>query len=113
MMPSITAIANTGAVLMSRRIPRAYGRRIMMSINIYKLITACDTVARRCTEIPRGQLHYTHTARSPWLFDQCMRAFDHPAVEAVFYEVFIGYPVNEPGEATIHQDGSLEMRRKP
>ena len=72
--------------------------------NTAAIIEACDKVARRCITIG-GKYH-----GSAWLFDQAMRAFDHKAIEAVTYEVYINAPVMKQGEATIHRDGRLEMR---
>lgn len=74
--------------------------------NTAKIIEACDTVERRCTEVA-GKHH-----GSAWLFDKAMRAFDFKPTEAVTYEVFINAPVMKPGEITIHRDGRLEMRTK-
>ena len=76
----------------------------MTNINYAALADACDKVARRCTEIPLGQFH-----GSAWLFDQCMRVFDHPAAVSATFSVYINLVGN--GEVTIGRDGSLEMRR--
>jgi len=78
----------------------------MTELNVQAVIEACDTLARRITEV--GGKHHG----APWLFDQCMRAFDSKALpaEAITFSVFINSPVMKPGEATIHRDGWLEMR---
>ena len=77
----------------------------MYNFDVVAILDACDTLARRITEV--GGKHHG----SAFLFDQCMRAFDAklPA-EAITFSVFINAPVMQPGEATIHRDGRLEMR---
>lgn len=77
----------------------------MTDRQIDSILKACDTVARRVSLIG-GEFH-----GSAFLFDKCMRAFTGtlPA-EAVTFSVFINTPVMKPGEATIHNDGRIEMR---
>ena len=73
--------------------------------NTDSIITACDNIARHCTEIA-GKHH-----GSVWLFNQVMRAFDFPAVESVTYQVFLNAPVMSYGTVTIHRDGMYQIRR--
>ena len=75
-----------------------------MDINVDKLITTCDTIARRCTRI-------ADTGHgSAWLFDKLMRAFEaSPACVSITIPVYVNL-VGE-GNAEIGRDGSLIMRR--
>lgn len=75
-------------------------------INIAQVIEACDRLSHKITTV-HGGFH-----GSAFLFDNCMRAFDCKALpaEAITFSVHYGYPVNMDGEATIHRDGTLEMR---
>lgn len=74
------------------------------NIDIQNLITACDLVARRCTEIAG-----THHG-SAWLFDRLMRYFEREqSARAVTIPVFINAPAMRKGKATIGRDGSLTM----
>ena len=77
----------------------------MKTLNIERIIESCDTIQRR-TCISDGCMH-----SSVRCFDACMRAFDCdlPA-EAISFRIFINAPVMKYGEATIHRDGSMEMR---
>ena len=74
--------------------------------NTDRIITACDNIARHCTQIA-GKCH-----GSAWLFNQVMRAFDFQPTEAVTYDVYLNAPVMAEGEVTIHRDGSYQIRRK-
>ena len=76
------------------------------TINVSKVIESCDRLSHKVTTIG-NQFH-----GSAYLFNVCMRAFDCKALpaEAVTFSVHYGYPVNMDGEATIHRDGTLEMR---
>ena len=76
----------------------------MAFIDYPDIVHACDLAARRCSELPLGHHH-----GSAWLFDQCMRVFDHPAAVSVTFQVYINL-VGE-GEVTIQRDGKLIMRR--
>lgn len=78
----------------------------MTQLNITAVADACDKLAHRIIEV-EGTRH-----GAAFLFDQCMRAFDNKALPAnsITFSVFIDYPVMKPGEATIHRDGTLEMR---
>ena len=76
----------------------------MTNINIQSLISACDTVCRRCTMIG-GTRH-----GSAWLFDKLMRTFEsHSAIEGVTIDVFINAPVMKRGTVTINRDGTFSM----
>lgn len=67
------------------------------------LLTACDTVIRRCTTVCGGY------HRSAWLFDKLMRSFDSdPAAVTVTIPVYIN--LVGPGTAEIGRDGSVIMR---
>ena len=78
----------------------------MTQLNISAVLTACDFVASKIVTI-EGEYH-----GSTWLFNQCMRAFDHKALpaEALTFSVFLNAPVMANGEATIHRDGRTEIR---
>lgn len=72
----------------------------MYNIYIANIHEACDKVANKVTNI--GSVR---------LFDACMRAFTGtPKAEAVTFSVFFNAPVMKWGEATIHSDGSCELR---
>lgn len=73
--------------------------------NTDNIITACDNIARHCTEIGDGR------HGSAWLFDKVMRVFDFEPTEAVTYRVYINAPVMSEGTVTIHRDGSYEIRK--
>lgn len=71
----------------------------------YNFIKATDTIFHRCASIC-GTYH-----GSSWLFDKVVRYFEaEPAAESITFPVMVGSPVLKPGEATIHRDGSFEMR---
>ena len=78
----------------------------MKDINIIGLIDSCDKLQRR-TCYAEGCMH-----SSARCFDACMRAFDRKDLpdEAVTFRIFLNSPVMKLGEATIHRDGSMEMR---
>lgn len=78
-----------------------------MTINIDKLIQSCDTLQKH-TALMDGCLH-----SSVRCFDACMRAFDRKVLpaEAITFKVYLSYPVDSYGEATIHRDGRMEIRR--
>lgn len=77
-----------------------------MNINIDKLIENCDLLERR-TLPDKGCM-----SSSVRCFDACMRAFDCAVpAEAVTFKVYLGMQVMAYGEATIHRDGRMEMRR--
>ena len=82
----------------------------MTNANYQIIYDAVKAACRRCSQLPRGEFRFNRPGGSPWLYDQLMRAFSHSAVEAVTYEVFLAYPVNLPGEITIHRDGTIETR---
>ena len=72
--------------------------------NISNLITACDTIAHRCTEIA-GTKH-----GSAWILRNLVEVFESSnAINAISIPVTIGAPVNQPGIATIWRDGHLAM----
>lgn len=72
----------------------------MTDTNLTTIIEACDKVARRITNISSCRLFYS-----------CMKAFEGtPKAEAVTFSVFLNAPVMRWGEATIHNDGRVEMR---
>lgn len=75
-------------------------------INIAQVIEACDRLSRKVSTV-EGGFH-----GSSFFFNACMRAFDCKALpaEAITFSVRYNYPVNLDGEATIHRDGTLEMR---
>lgn len=76
----------------------------MTANHIDNLIAACDTVARRCTEIA-GTRH-----GSAWLLRNLVQVFEtSDAVNAISIPVTIGSPVNLSGVATIWRDGHLAM----
>lgn len=71
----------------------------------YTILNATDTISHRCASIC-GTFH-----GSSWLFDKVVRYFEaEPAAESITFPVMIGSPVLKAGEATIHRDGSFEMR---
>ena len=79
----------------------------MTNLDVSAIITACDTLAHRIITIG-GERH-----GSAYIFDKCMRLFDNrklPA-QAVTFSVFLNAPVMADGEATIYNDGRLEIRR--
>lgn len=72
----------------------------MTDANLTAIIEACDKVARRITNIPSHRMLYN-----------CMKAFEGTLkAEAVTFSVFLNAPVMRWGEATIHNDGRVEMR---
>ena len=73
----------------------------MESINVERLIQACDTLERRTTNAS-GCMH-----SSSRCFYACMKAFRE--AEAITFRVFLNSPIMEYGEATIHRTGKLEM----
>ena len=75
----------------------------MNNINTEALIKSCDSLYRRCSELPIGERH-----GSAWLFDKVMRVFDDPAAVSVTLPVYINCVGK--GEATLSRDGSLVMR---
>lgn len=77
------------------------------NINISAVITACDTLAHRIITIG-GERH-----GSSFIFNQCMRAFDRKTLpaQAITFSVFLNAPVMADAEATIYNDGRLEIRR--
>lgn len=81
----------------------------MKNINIDKLIESCNILQRHTDPFMEGCLHSSVKA-----FDACMRAFDRKVLpaEAVTFKVYLSYPVSSYGEATIHRDGRMEIRRK-
>ena len=78
----------------------------MPTINIDRLLDACAQLQRRTT-YAAGCMH-----TSVRCFDACMRAFDRTDIpaEAVTFRIFLNAPIMRYGEATIHRDGSMEMR---
>ena len=78
----------------------------MNAMNINKLIESCETLQRR-TLPEKGYMH-----SSVRCFDACMRAFDNSRLpaEAITFRIFFNYPVLREGRATIHRDGTMEMR---
>lgn len=79
----------------------------MTNINIDKLLDNCQLLQNR-TVYAEGCMH-----SSVRCFDACMRAFDSklPA-EAVTFRIFFNVPIMAYGEATIHRDGRMEMRKE-
>ena len=75
-----------------------------MNTDYTAIANACDTVARRCTELPLGHYH-----GAAWLFDQVMRVFDHPAAVSVTFSCYIN--LVGAGEVTIGRDGNIVMCR--
>ena len=80
----------------------------MTNINIDKLIESCDILQRHTDAFVEGCVH-----GSPKVFRACMTNFDREVLpaEAVTFRVFLSYPVASYGEATIHRDGTMEIRR--
>ena len=79
----------------------------MTDMSIY--IEACDFIARHCIKIG-GEAH-----GSAWLFGHVARFFDNPGnapVEALTLSVFLNVPLFCEGEATIHRDGTYQLRRR-
>ena len=79
----------------------------MKDLSIY--IKTAEYIARHCVTIC-GAYH-----GSTWLFDKLARLFDKQAnksVEAITIPVFLNAPLMCEGEATIHRDGKVEIRRK-
>lgn len=77
----------------------------MTDINIPKIIDSCDLLQHRTCYV-KGCMH-----SSVRCFDSLMRAFTgKPAAEAVTFKIFLNAPIMGYGEATIHRDGSMEMR---
>ena len=79
----------------------------MSNINVEAVIRACDSLSHKIITVG-GEYH-----GSPFLFDQCMRAFDNrrlPA-QAITFSVFLGMPLMCEGEATIDREGHLTIRR--
>ena len=72
----------------------------MSNIYLPNIHEACDKVAHKAPNVS-----------SVRLFSDCMRAFTGtPKAEAVTFSVFLNSPVMKWGEATIHRDGSVELR---
>lgn len=78
----------------------------MTNINIDRLIESCDALQRR-TCYHDGCMHVSSKC-----FMACLRAFEDKALpaEAITFRVFLNVPVMRFGEATIHRDGSMEIR---
>lgn len=78
----------------------------MTNINIDKLLDNCQLLQNRTT-YAEGCMH-----SSVRCFDACMRAFDSkPSAEAVTFRIYLNAPIMAYGEATIHRDGRMEMRK--
>ena len=72
----------------------------MSTIYIPNILESCDKVASKITNLSSCRL-----------FDACMRAFTGtPKAEAVTFSVFLNAPIMKWGEATIHNDGAVEIR---
>lgn len=79
---------------------------MLENINIDGVYEACRLVDLR-TINAKGYAH-----GRTFFYDQCMRAFDCKALpaEAITFSVYLNAPIMAAGEATIHRDGSFEMR---
>ena len=75
------------------------------TLNTAAVINACDFIAHHCRR--RNGLRLS----SCWLFDNAMRAFQHPAARATTFEVDID-GVGD-GYAIICTDGSYHITRDP
>lgn len=73
------------------------------TLNTAAVIDACDYIARHSRR-PNGI-----KLSSCWLFDNAMRAFQHPAARSITFDVLID-GVGE-GYATICTDGSRYIHR--
>lgn len=80
---------------------------MLKDINIDGILEASRLLANRTITIG-GERH-----GSPFIFNQCMRAFDHKALpaQAITFSVYLNAPIMAEGEATIYRDGRLEIRR--
>jgi len=78
---------------------------MMADINIDGIINASDSLAHKIITIG-GQ-----RKGSSYIFNQCMRAFDHPALPAqsITFSVFLNAPVMKDAEATIDRAGNLTI----
>ena len=71
-----------------------------------RYIKSAEYISRHCIRICDTQ------HGSAWLFDKLARFFDqNKAVESVVIQVFLNAPLMCEGEATIHRDGSVQLRR--
>lgn len=76
-------------------------------LNYNTIITAAEYIARHCTNIA-DTMH-----GRVWLADKLIRAFESsPATEAITFNVYLQAPVFCDGEATVHRDGNVELKRK-
>lgn len=79
----------------------------MTNIAIDNLLASCATLERRTLYAGRDYMH-----SSVRCFNACMRAFDSKTLpaEAVTFNVWLTYPVDRPGLATISKDGTMVLR---
>lgn len=87
------------------------------NINVSRLISTMDYLKHKCSMVAGKQCTSANMHSLPWLFDKLMRFFSAEyAAESVNVPVAVSYIGNEyvfppvNGEATIHRDGTVQIR---